>query len=329
MIVAAQTQDESSAGLGILIVGLGGAVASTMAAGIERIRCGAVDRTGLPLAAFDKAGLASYETLQIGGWDLNPDDLATALAGHRVLSRDDAAGISDALSRITPWPAVGNTAFCRNVDGRHRFTANSLLGAVEQLRINMRQFRERTGVQRLVVINLASVESWPADTQAFASLATFETALADNDPSVSPAMLYAYAAIAENVPYGNFTPSLGADIPALVEFAEQRGVPLAGKDGKTGQTFIKTVIAPALRDRNLHVDGWFSTNILGNRDGQALEDPGSLSSKLSTKGGVIDDIPDTRLRIISFTSTTIVPEATTRRRGTTSMSPAFWVNACN
>ncbi len=276
--------------LGILIVGLGGAVASTVAAGIERIRQGETDRTGLPLAGFTEAGLAPYEAIEVVGWDLNADDLASALANHRVLPTEIAAGLNEALSQIKPWPATGSTAFCRNVDGGNRFSANSLLGAVEQLRCDMRDYREKSGIERLVVINLASVESWPADVAAFSDISRFEHALASNDPTISPAMLYAYAAICEGVPYGNFTPSLGADIPALAQFAESRGVPLAGKDGKTGQTFIKTVLAPAFRDRNLHVDGWFSTNILGNRDGLALDDPASLQSKLKTKGGVIDDI---------------------------------------
>ncbi len=118
----------------------------------------------------------------------------------------------------------------------------------------------------------------------------FERGLDASDPAISPAMLYAYSAIAEGVPYGNFTPSLAADIPALVRMATERNVPIAGKDGKTGQTFLKTVLAPAFRSRSLYVEGWFSTNILGNRDGLALDNPDSLKSKLNTKGSVLDDI---------------------------------------
>ena len=121
-------------------------------------------------------------------------------------------------------------------------------------------------------------------------LHSFERALDRNDAAISPAMMYAYAAIEEGVPYGNFTPSLAADIPALVQLAERKCVPVAGKDGKTGQTFIKTVLAPAFRSRSLYVEGWFSTNILGNRDGLALDNPDSLRSKLNTKGSVLDDI---------------------------------------
>jgi len=276
--------------VGLLIVGLGGAVASTVAAGIEHIRQGSNDRVGLPLAELGDTGLIPYEGLEIAGWDLNPDDLATAAARHRVLPVSMLSNLNDSLAKIQPWAATGSIAFCRNVDGGNRTKANSHLGAVEQIRQDIRAFTERTGIERLVVINLASVESWPEDTAAFATIERFEQALLDNHPSISPAMLYAYAAIKEGIPYGNFTPSLGADIPALTALAQSSGVPVAGKDGKTGQTLVKTVIAPALRDRALHVDGWFSTNILGNNDGLALDDPDSLESKLKTKGSVLDDI---------------------------------------
>lgn len=276
--------------IGLLIVGLGGAVASTVAAGLEHIRQGSTDRVGLPLAQFQNAGLVPYERIEIAGWDLNPANLADAAAHHGVLPPPMLAGLNDVLAGIKPWAATINTDFCHNVDGSNRIKANSHLGSVEQIRQDIRGFAARTGIERLVVINLASVESWPEDTAAFATIARFEQALADNHPSISPAMLYAYAAIKENIPYGNFTPSLGADIPALTALARELRVPVAGKDGKTGQTLLKTVLAPAFRDRALHVDGWFSTNILGNNDGFALDHSGSLASKLQTKGSVLDDI---------------------------------------
>ena len=276
--------------IGLLIVGLGGAVASTVAAGLEVLRRGSADRVGLPLAGLQDVGLVPYEGIEIAGWDLNPDDLATAAARHRVLPTEMLAGLNSHLAAIRPWAAAGNSAFCRNAHGNNRLTANSHLGAVEQIRQNMQTFARQTGIQRLVVINLASVESWPTDTAVLSTIERFEEALLENHPSISPAMLYAYAAIKEGIPYGNFTPSFGADIPALAAFAAQRGVPVAGKDGKTGQTFLKTVLAPAFRDRALHVDGWFSTNILGNNDGMVLDDPDSLASKLTTKGSVLDDI---------------------------------------
>ena len=276
--------------LGVLVVGLGGAVASTVAAGLQRIRNGDPDRTGLPLARFDVPDMAPYGAIAVAGWDLNPADLATALHTHRVLPAELARSVEPALSQLTPWRASGNTRFCRNIDGANRLATNSLLGAVEQLRTDIRAFRASTGIDRLVVLNLASVEAWPDDTAPLADPDRFERALADNHPSISPAMLYAYAAIREGVPYGNFTPSLGADVPALTTLATALGVPIAGKDGKTGQTLLKTVVAPMFRDRALHVDGWFSTNILGNQDGFALDDPDSRRSKIITKAGVIDDI---------------------------------------
>jgi myo-inositol-1-phosphate synthase len=146
-------------------------------------------------------------------------------------------------------------------------------------------------VGSVVVINLASTEKLAIEgNEAFNSLAGFEKALDENSSNISPALLYAYAAIAEGVPYGNFTPSVAADLPALIEFAEKQKVPIAGKDGKTGQTFIKTVIAPALRSRALKVQGWYSTNILGNRDGLALSNEDSLASKVKTKSSVLEDI---------------------------------------
>ena len=140
--------------LGVLIVGLGGAVASTLAAGLELIRQGEADRTGLPLASFDHVGLAPYEAIEIAGWDLNPDDLAAAVATHRVLPSSDTARVGKQLSLIKPWPAAGSTAFCRNVDGSNRFTTNSLLGAIEQLRLDIRTFSQRTYLAIVTVKHL-------------------------------------------------------------------------------------------------------------------------------------------------------------------------------
>lgn len=277
--------------VGVLVVGMGGAVASTAAAGIEMLRAGSNDLAGLPLAGTGAAGLAAYRNLHFAGWDLHAEDLDSAVREHRVLDREQSELVAPALRAMKPWPAVGSLDFCKNVDGGNKVVAKSHREAVDRIRDDIRQYRAKTGIENLVVINLASVERWP-DRRA-AALQTpeaFERGLDASDPAISPAMLYAYSAIAEGVPYGNFTPSLAADIPALTSLAEQRNVPVAGKDGKTGQTFIKTVLAPAFRSRQLYVEGWFSTNILGNRDGLALDNPDSLKSKLSTKGSVLDDI---------------------------------------
>ncbi len=277
--------------VGVLVVGSGGAVATTAAAGIEMLRAGSNDMAGLPLAGVGAAGLAAYRNLHFAGWDLHGEDLNTAVREHRVLDREQAELVAPALSQMKPWPAVGSVDFCKNVDGGNKVVAKSHREAVDRIRDDIRRYRETSGIENIVMVNLASVERWP--DQGLSVLHTpegFEKGLDSSDPAISPAMLYAYAAITEGVPYGNFTPSLAADVPALTTLAQRRNVPVAGKDGKTGQTFIKTVLAPAFRSRSLYVEGWFSTNILGNRDGLALNNKDSLQSKLNTKGSVLDDI---------------------------------------
>jgi myo-inositol-1-phosphate synthase len=277
--------------LGVLVVGFGGAVSSTAVAGIETIKAGSNDFAGLPLASAHASGLARYRDLRFAGWDVNGDDLATAVGNHGVLTADQAAAVEPALRAMRPWPAVGGPGWCTTVDGANRAQARGHRAAVETIARNIRDYRERAGVDGVVVINLASTERWPdLDSPALKTVDGFERALDEDHPDVGPAMLYAYAAISEGVAYGNFTPSLAADVPALAELAARLNVPIAGKDGKTGQTMIKTVLAPALRSRALYVEGWFSTNILGNRDGLALTDPNALRSKLGTKGSVLDSI---------------------------------------
>ena len=281
--------------LGVAIVGLGGAVATTAVAGIELIRTGGAGLDGLPLAALPgdhAATLAPYVGLVFGGWDLYDGDLAAAARHHGVLDLGQYEATREALAQVTPWPAYGDDRFCRGVTGEHCQAADlGLRQSVDALRADLRRFKEAHGLDRAVVVNLASTESWPdLAADVFQTADAFEAAIDADDEQVPPAMLYAYAAILEGCPYGNFTPSVGADVPALVELAAERGVPLAGKDGKTGQTFIKTLMAPGLRDRALRVEGWFSTNILGNRDGEALREAGSLASKIGTKGSVLDQI---------------------------------------
>ncbi len=277
--------------VGVLVVGMGGAVATTAAAGIEMLRAGSNDMAGLPLAGVSAPGIAAYRNLHFAGWDLHGETLDSAVREHRVLEREQSELVSPALAKMTPWPAVGSVDFCKNVDGANKIAAGSHREAVDTIRDNIRAYRQASGIDNLVMINLASVERWPdKNVAALRTISGFEQGLDDSDPAISPAMLYAYAAIAEGVPYGNFTPSLAADIPALTMMAERENVPVAGKDGKTGQTFIKTVLAPAFRSRSLYVEGWFSTNILGNRDGLALKNKDSLESKLNTKGSVLDDI---------------------------------------
>ncbi len=276
--------------VGVAVVGVGGAVATTAAAGVEILRSGTNRMDGLPLAHLAVPGLAGYEDLVFQGWDLNAQSLAEAAAEHRVLNDVQLAGVAPALSAVRPWAGVASGAFCRLIEGANQHRADGHRAAVAAIAADLERFKRSNGLDGLVMINLASTERTPADSPVLRTPAAFERGLDEDDAAIGPAMLYAYAAIAAGVPYGNFTPSSAADVPALAELSRRRSVPVAGKDGKTGQTLMKTVLAPALRARGLHVDGWFSTNILGNRDGQALEDPDSLKSKLGTKGNVLDSI---------------------------------------
>ena len=291
---------DSSRRVGLAVVGLGGAVATTAAAGLELLRLGAVSPAGLPLAGLtgasgrpleEETGLVAYDGLLIGGWDLDDSDLAKAASVHGVLDHRQIEVAGPSLSQVRPWPAAGDEEFCRNVVGSNTVVAEGRRAQTEVIRADLRRFRAEQDLDGCVVVNLASTERWPdLSSAALQTPAAFEAGLDSDDPSISPGMLYAYAAIMEGCGYANFTPSLAADAPALAVLAEQRGVPVAGKDGKTGQTMMKTVLAPAFRSRALQVEGWYSTNILGNRDGLALDDPASLASKIDTKGRVLDSI---------------------------------------
>ena len=275
--------------LGIAVVGLGGAVGTTMAAGIELLKKGLVGTEGLPLAEITGVGLSEYTDIVFAGWDLFGEHLAKAAEEHDVLTHKQFVAAEDSLRQIKPWPAVEDPKFLSNIEGENKLARISHRETIEKIRANLREFI--TQCESVVVINLASTEKLAVEgNEIFNSLAGFEKALDENSPDISPAMLYAYAALTKGIPYGNFTPSVAADIPALIELADVRKVPIAGKDGKTGQTFIKTVLAPALRSRALKVDGWYSTNILGNRDGLALSNEDSLASKVKTKSSVLEDI---------------------------------------
>jgi myo-inositol-1-phosphate synthase len=277
--------------LGVAIVGVGGAVATTAIAGVEMIKAGSNGLAGLPLADRDIPGMAAYRDMVFGGWDLAEETLAGCALKHGVIGQAELQDGASSLHRMRPWPAIGSTSFCANIDGGNKVAANSHREALELIRSDLSRFQDEQRADRLVVINLASTERTPElGAACLQSEDAFEEGLDRDDGAISPAMLYAYAAIDNGLPYANFTPSAAADIAPLTAMARRRGVPIAGKDGKTGQTMIKTVIAPALRERALHVDGWFSTNILGNSDGKALDDPKSLESKLGTKRSVLDQI---------------------------------------
>ncbi|MGH7785045.1 MAG: inositol-3-phosphate synthase, partial [Candidatus Binatia bacterium] len=233
--------------------------------------------------------MAAYEDIVFGGWDLYGEHLAQAAETHDVLTYKQFLAVEEDLKNIKPWPAIGNPKFVSNLTGQNVITSRSHRDSIEKVRQNLRELK--TTCDAVVAINLASTEKLAEDgNEILNSLADLEKAFDDDSAELSPAILYAYAAIAEGVPFGNFTPSVAADVPALIEFAERQNVPIAGKDGKTGQTFIKSVLAPALKSRALKVRGWFSTNILGNRDGLVLSNEDSLASKIKTKSSLLEDI---------------------------------------
>lgn len=278
--------------IGAAVIGLGGAVATTAVAGLELVRLGIAGTEGLPLAGAPHTDdLVPYDGIVFGGWDVHADDLATAAEGHGVLGPAELAAAGPALAAVRPWAAVASPAWCRNVDGGNRARVAGPAEALERIRADLRAFRASEGLDEVVVLNLASTERQPdPDDPALRDPDALEATVREDSATIGPALLYALAAVQEGMPYCNFTPSVAADAPSMIALALREGVPTAGKDGKTGQTLMKTVIAPALRERALKVEGWFSSNILGNRDGLALDDPESLRSKLGTKGSVLDAI---------------------------------------
>ena len=295
---------ESSGRLGVLMPGMG-AVATTFVAGVELVKKGLAEPVGsLTQMGTVRLGkrtenrvpkikefvpLTSVEDLVFGGWDAFPDDAYEAAATAGVLEKEHLNAVRDELKGIRPMSAVFDSRYVANLDGTH-VKSGSFREMAEEVREDIRRFKTENGLNRAVIVSCASTEAYAQPRETHYDLEKFEAALDNSDPSISPAMIYAYAAIQENVPYANGAPSLAVDIPALTELAKQRGVPIAGKDFKTGQTLMKTIVAPGLKARMLGLDGWYSTNILGNRDGEVLEDPASLKSKEVTKLSVLDHI---------------------------------------
>ncbi len=292
--------------LGVLCVGLG-AVATTFIAGVELIRRGMAEPVGsmtqmgtirlgkrtderAPLIR-DFAPLADLDDLVFGAWDPFEDDAYVSAVKAGVL---DAARhlepIADSLRRIQPLPAAFDPAYVRKLDGPNVKTDRSKRAQLESIRADLLDFREEHGCDRMVMLWCASTEVYVDPGPAHADLDAFVAAIDADDPAITPSMLYAYAALLEGVPFANGAPNLTVDIPALRELASETGVPICGKDFKTGQTMVKTALAPMFKARMLGMDGWYSTNILGNRDGEVLDDPDSFRTKESSKLGVLDTI---------------------------------------
>ena len=291
--------------LGILLAGLG-AVSTTLIAGVHAIRKGLAAPTGSltqmgtirlgkrtdgrsPLIK-DFIPLAALDDLVFGGWDIFEDNCYQAACNAEVLRRDLLDQVRPELEAVQPWPAVFDQSYVKKLDGPNVKSGASKRDLAEQLRADIRRFREEQGVERLVLVWCGSTEVYLEEVPVHQSLEAFERGLEASDLAIPSSMIYAYAALKEGIPYANAAPNLSADVPALEELALQTGSPLAGKDLKTGQTLMKTMVAPGLKARLLGVSGWYSTNILGNRDGEVLDDPESFKTKEESKKSVLDHI---------------------------------------
>lgn len=291
--------------LGVLLAGLG-AVTTTFMAGVFAIRKGLAVPTGSltqmgtvrlgkrtdgrsPLIK-DFLPLASLDDLVFGGWDIFNDNCYEAARNAEVLKPDLLEQVRPELESITPWPAVFDQHYVKKLDGPNVKTGASKRELAEQVIEDIRRFKTEQNVDRLVLVWCGSTEIFMEESAVHSSLEAFEKGLDDSDPAIPSSMIYAYAAIKEGIPYANAAPNLSADVPALEQLALKTGSPLAGKDLKTGQTLMKTMIAPGLKARLLGVAGWYSTNILGNRDGEVLDDPESFKTKEESKKSVLDHI---------------------------------------
>jgi myo-inositol-1-phosphate synthase len=291
--------------LGILTPGLG-AVATTFMAGVESIRRGhskpigsltqmATIRLGKRTekrAPFirDFVPLADLKDIVFGAWDPIPDDALTAARKAGVLEERDIEPIADFLKGIKPMPAVFDNKYVTRIHGTNVKKGKTKRDLAEQLRQDIRDFRTRNKCDRVVIVWCASTEIFIKPGPQHATIEQFEKAMEKNDDAIAPSMLYAYAAIMEGIPFANGAPNLCVDTPALLKLAQDRGVPISGKDFKTGQTWMKTIIAPGLKARMLGLAGWYSTNILGNRDGEVLDDPQSFKTKEESKLSVLHTI---------------------------------------
>jgi myo-inositol-1-phosphate synthase len=256
---------------------------------MQRIRLGKRSENRQPLIR-DFLPLAPLADLEFAGWDVFNDDVWDAAKRADVLSRDDLEPLEEELRAIRPMSAAFDQKYVKRLDGPNVKKLTNKRELAEALREDIRGAMAEKGAERAVMIWCGSTEVYLRASDCHATPEAFEAGMLANDPAIAPSQLYAWAAIMEGIPYANGAPNLSADVPALETLALQRGVALAGKDFKTGQTMIKTVLAPMFKARMLGVRGWFSTNILGNRDGEVLDDPESFKTKEATKTAVLDTI---------------------------------------
>ena len=292
--------------LGVLLPGLG-AVATTFVAGVEAARRGLAKPIGsltqmqtirlgkrtegnAPLIK-DFVPLSGLDDLVFGAWDPIPDNAYDSAVKAGVLHKERHLDpMKDFLSGIEPMPAAFDTTYVKKLDGPNVKPATGKRELAEALREDIRRFKADHGCERLVMVWCGSTEIFVRPGAVHGSLEAFEKGMEENHPDIAPSQLYAYAAIMEGVPYANGAPNLSADFGALEDVARDRGVPIGGKDFKTGQTLMKTILAPGFKTRMLGLSGWFSTNILGNRDGEVLDDPESFKTKEVSKLGVLEHI---------------------------------------
>jgi myo-inositol-1-phosphate synthase len=291
--------------LGVLLPGMG-AVTSTFIAGVELVKKGLGKPVGsvtqlqtirlgkryenrAPLIK-DFVPLASLEQLVFGGWDLFADDMFVAATKAGVLDAAQLAPVKKELEGIKPMTAVFDGSYIKNLKSTHCKKGKSKMDLALQVIADIESFKKKNGCDRVVMLWCGSTEILPQRTAVHEDLEAFEKGLKDSAPEIPPSMIYAYAALKCGIAYGNGAPNLSADVPAMVELAEMNGSPICGKDFKTGQTLMKTTLAPMLKARMLALTGWYSTNILGNRDGEVLDDPGSFKTKELSKMSVLDAI---------------------------------------
>ena len=291
--------------LGVLIPGMG-AVSTTFMAGVDLVRRG----ESTPVGSLTQMGtirlgkrtdarspkikdfvkLAELDDLVFGCWDVFPDDAFQAATKAGVLDAKDLAKAQKFLKGIRPMTAAFDQNYVKNLHGKHVKKGKTKFDLAEQIRDDIRRFKKKNKLDRLVMVWCASTEVFLKAEAVHQDLQSFEKGMKTNHPAIAPSMLYAWAAISEGVPFANGAPNLTVDIPALEEFAKAKNVPIVGKDFKSGQTLMKTVLAPGFKARMLGLHGWFSTNILGNRDGEVLDDPGSFKTKEESKLGALEYI---------------------------------------
>ncbi len=297
--------DPAGGKLGVLLPGLG-AVATTFIAGVEAVRRG----KGKPFGSLTQMGtirlggrpekrvpriaefvpLAGLDQLVFGGWDVFPDTVYESATKAGVLERSQVEELREFLHAIEPMPGAFDQRYVKKLDGTHLIESRKKRDWANQLIDDIRRFGDEHGCDRLVMVWCGSTEVFLKPGPVHASLEAFEKGLDQDDDAIPPSMVYAYAALKCGIPYANGAPNLSVDVPALLELADQQGVPVAGKDFKTGQTLMKTILAPGFKARMIGIRGWYSTNILGNRDGEVLDDPESFKTKEESKLGVLDFI---------------------------------------